>query len=216
VKEAYKFRGQRRKLVEQLRSKGIEDEAVLEAIGRIPRQQFVEGAFQDQAYLDRALPIQAGQTISQPYTVAYQTQMLQLRKGMKILEIGTGSGYQAAILCEMGMRVFSVERSPSLHQRAKARLASLGYDLYLHCGDGSKGWPRFQPYQRILVTAASPEVPQPLKAQLDMGGKLIIPVGNREVQDMLLVTRRTEHDFHTETLHRFCFVPLLGEYGWEE
>jgi protein-L-isoaspartate(D-aspartate) O-methyltransferase len=216
MQESYKYRGQRAKLVEKIRRKGITDEAVLEAIGRIPRHRFVEGAFRDQAYEDKALPIRSGQTISQPFTVAYQTQMMGLTPGMKILEIGTGSGYQAAVLCEMGMKVFSVERSQELHQEAKERLFSLGYEPYLKCGDGTRGWKLYQPFQRILVTAASPDIPEPLKQQLDIGGKLIIPVGGRNTQKMTVVTRTKTDRYSVQTFHEFRFVPLIGEYGWEE
>lgn len=216
MQESYKYKGRRAKLINQLRSKGIHDEAVLEAMLRVPRHLFVEGAFRDQAYEDKALPIRAGQTISQPYTVAYQTQMMELRPGMKILEIGTGSGYQAAVLCEMGMKVFSVERSQALHQEAKVRLLELGYDPFLKCGDGTLGWKLYQPFQRILVTAASPDVPEPLKQQLDVGGKLIIPVGDRRSQTMLVITRVSQDRFERQAYHQFRFVPLIGAHGWEE
>ena len=214
--DTYKHKGQRKMMVRDLQAMGIYDEAVLEAMGREPRHFFVEGAFESEAYEDKALPIQSGQTISQPYTVAFQTQLLDLKPKMKVLEIGTGSGYQAAVLCEMGMRVFSVEYHRGLHQQAKKRLEELGYDAFLHCGDGSQGWQRYQPYQRILVTAASPDIPEPLKRQLDIGGRMVIPVGGRAVQVMTVVTRLSQSEYEIEKLNRFCFVPLVGKYGWED
>lgn len=182
----------------------------------IPRHIFLESALQHDAYADKALPIGEGQTISQPYTVAFMTQELKLKKGMKVLEIGTGSGYQASVLCAMGMRVFSIERNPSLHNFGKKKLKTLGYEPYLHLGDGSAGWKRYAPYERIIVTAASPTIPGPLKQQLDIGGKMIIPVGSRSTQTMTLVTRESATDFKVERLNQFRFVPLLGRYGWKE
>jgi len=216
MQDSYKYKGLRSKLIDQVRAKGIKDEAVLEAMLRVPRHLFVESAFRDQAYEDKALPIRAGQTISQPFTVAYQTEMMSLTPGMKILEIGTGSGYQGAILCEMGMKVFSIERSETLHQEAKERLNSLGYQPYLKNGDGTLGWKLYQPFQRILVTAASPDIPEPLKQQLDIGGKLIIPVGGRKSQIMTVITRTSKDRFEKKSYHRFSFVPLIGLHGWEE
>lgn len=213
--DTYKHKGQRRLLVQALEAKGITDEKILDAFMEVPRHLFIDGAFQHEAYEDRALPIHEGQTISQPFTVAYQTQLLALKPKTKILEIGTGSGYQAAILCAMGMRVFSVERSRPLHQEAKALLADLGYAPYLHCGDGSLGWPRYQPFQRILVTAASPGVPEPLKLQLETGGRLVIPVGGRQRQKMTVVTRLSKNEFETYRYDNFSFVPLLGKHGFE-
>lgn len=216
MQDSYKYKGLRAKLIDQLRTKGINDEAVLEAMLRVPRHLFVEGAFRDQAYEDKALPIRDGQTISQPFTVAYQTQMMRLTSGMKILEIGTGSGYQAAILCEMGMKVFSIERSKTLHEGAKKRLNALDFEPYLTCGDGTLGWKLYKPFQRIIVTAASPDIPEPLKQQLDIGGKLIIPVGDRKSQIMTVVTRTSNDRFEKGSYHRFSFVPLIGAHGWEE
>lgn len=211
----YKYKGLRAKLVRELIRRGITDESVLDAIGRVPRHEFVEGVFSGEAYEDKALPIQRGQTISQPFTVAFQTQLLQLKPKMKILEIGTGSGYQAAVLCEMGMRVFSVELDNRLYRDAKERLTRLGYELHLHRGDGSEGWPVYQPYERILVTAASPSVPHVLRSQLDIGGIMVIPVGDRAMQKMTVITRESVNRFHTETFHDFKFVPLRGKYGFQ-
>lgn len=214
--DTYLYKGKRAKLVEQLAAKGISDQRVLDAIMAIPRHSFLESALQHEAYADKALPIAEGQTISQPYTVAFMTQALELKKGMKVLEVGTGSGYQAAVLCAMGMRVFSIERSPALHNFSKHKLKALDFDPYLHLGDGSAGWKRYAPYERIIVTAASPSIPGPLQRQLDIGGKMIIPVGSRQTQTMTLVTRESASEFKVERLNQFRFVPLLGRYGWKE
>jgi protein-L-isoaspartate(D-aspartate) O-methyltransferase len=203
-------------LVQDLADRGITDKAVLDAILAVPRQIFMERAFEDQAYVDKAFPIAEGQTISQPFTVAYQTQLLRLKPRMKVLEIGTGSGYQSAILCAMGMRVFSVEIVPKLHQRAKKVLAELEYKAKLHLGDGSLGWPQYQPYDRILITAASPSIPQPLQRQLETGGRMVLPMGNRELQRMVVVTREGRNEFKVEKLQEFRFVPLRGKHGFTE
>lgn len=214
--DTYLHKGKREKLVARLREKGIQDELVLQAIEKIPRHSFLQSALHHKAYEDQALPIEGGQTISQPYTVAFMSQALELKKGMKILEVGTGSGYQAAILCAMGLRTFSIERNPSLHTTAKSRLKTLGFDPYLHVGDGSAGWKRYAPYERIIVTAASPSIPKPLQNQLDIGGKMIVPVGSINQQTMTLVTRLGTRDFQVERLSQFKFVPLIGRYGWAE
>ncbi|MFK7972230.1 MAG: protein-L-isoaspartate(D-aspartate) O-methyltransferase [Bacteroidia bacterium] len=213
--DSYLHKGKRKKLVTLLQEKGIKDTAVLDAVQVIPRHIFVESALHHEAYEDKALPIAEGQTISQPYTVAFMTEALQLSKGMKILEIGTGSGYQAAVLCAMGLRVFSVERNARLHAFAKSRLEKLGFDPYVQKGDGSEGWKRYAPYQRIIVTAAAPSIPRSLQNQLDIGGKMIIPVGGREQQTMTIVTRLSTSDFQVQRLNQFRFVPLIGRYGWE-
>ena len=174
--DTFKHKGQRARLVEILMEKGITDERVLSAIGAVPRHAFVEGVFASEAYDDKALPIHSGQTISQPFTVAFQTQLLRLKPKMKVLEIGTGSGYQAAVLCAMGVRLFTVEIDPRLHRDAAARLNELGYAPKLLCGDGSQGWLTYQPYEAIIVTAASPAVPEPLKRQLETRKR---PTGSR-------------------------------------
>lgn len=205
----------RTRLVQQLAARGITDEAVLEAVGNVPRHGFVASALVQEAYEDKALPIHSGQTISQPFTVALMTQLLDLKPRMKVLEIGTGSGYQAAVLAEMGMKVFSVEYDSRLHREAEARLEDLGYEVKLDLGDGSEGWKRYQPYERIIVTAASPAVPEPLKQQLDLGGRLVIPVGTLQQQRMQVLTRLDRREFQVETLQPFQFVPLRGRYGFE-
>jgi protein-L-isoaspartate(D-aspartate) O-methyltransferase len=211
-----KFNKRRRQLVEQLRERGIGDENVLQAIGNVPRHKFVETALEDRAYKDTALPIEKGQTISQPYTVAYQTQLLEVKKGDKVLEIGTGSGYQAAVLCEMGAQVYSVERVKHLYNRSRDILEELGYRAELKYGDGTVGWSAYAPYNAIIVTAAAPEVPNQLKQQLAVGGRLVVPVGDSGRQIMMRVTRTDEQRYETERFNAFKFVPLIGKEGWKE
>jgi protein-L-isoaspartate(D-aspartate) O-methyltransferase len=177
----------RAKLVSQLEQKGIKDQTVLSAINAIPRHIFVDTALENRAYEDTALPIGQGQTISQPYTVAAQTELLDVKKGDKILEIGTGSGYQAAILCQMGAEVYSVERHEKLYLNAKHILQELGYRPHLKLGDGTLGWGAYAPYDAIVVTAGAPVVPDDLVKQLKVGGRLVVPVGNQESQVMVSV-----------------------------
>jgi protein-L-isoaspartate(D-aspartate) O-methyltransferase len=214
--DSYKHKGLREKLIRTLMEKGLQDEAVATAMRKVPRHAFVESAFSEAAYEDRPLPIGDGQTISQPLTVAFQSSMLELKPGMKVLEIGTGSGYQAAVLCEMGAKVFSIERIRLHHQKALALLDELGYKLRLKWGDGTQGWTQYAPYDRILVTAASPNVPEALKKQLTIGGKLIIPVGDLERQQMAIVTRKSETEWEIVKNGTYQFVPLLGKFGWAE
>lgn len=206
----------RRKLVEQLREKGIEDERVLQAIGKIPRHKLIDTALHAKAYNDTALPIGMGQTISQPFTVAAQTELLAVEKGDKILEIGTGSGYQCMILCELGAEVYSVERHKELYHKAKEALKDLGYRAMLKVGDGTLGWSTYAPYDGIVVTAGAPVVPDDLVQQLSIGGRLVIPVGDDEKQMMLRITRVSENEYEREELADFKFVPLIGEKGWGE
>jgi len=213
-----KFRRQREQLVETLRERGIQDKRVLEPIGTVPRHAFVDPALRSRAYEDEALPIGLNQTISQPFTVAYQTALLDVNPQDRILEVGTGSGYQAAVLCEMDARVFSIERHEALLERARRLLDELGYSVRTKHGDGTKGWPAFAPYDGIVVTAGAPEVPTPLLRQLrepngHRGGRLVIPVGGREGQVMTRV-RRTgggPHDYEREEFHNFRFVPLVAD-----
>ncbi len=189
--------------------KGIKDQRILDALGKIPRHFFLDRAFEDWAYKDAAFPIGSQQTISQPYTVAYQTELLQLQAKDKVLEIGTGSGYQAAVLAEMGAKVYSVERQPKLYDRTKALLKKMGYgQIRLFLKDGNEGLPRFAPFQKILVTAAATTVPKLLKEQLAIGGILVIPVG-KDSQVMYRITRISETSHKTEKLDHFRFVPLL-------
>lgn len=202
--------GQRRKLLELLKSKGIVAQEVLDAMQRVPRHVFLDSSFEQFAYQDKAFPIGAEQTISQPYTVAFQSQILEVKKGMKVLEIGTGSGYQTAVLLELGAKVYSIERQQALFHPTKLLLTKLGYRPQLKFGDGYKGLPTFAPFQRILVTAGAPEVPNALLAQLEIGGMLVIPVGEKE-QVMKRYIRLSETDFKVENHGNFKFVPMLGD-----
>lgn len=209
-----KFTHRRNKLVEKLRSKGIKDESVLSAIESIPRHIFIDTALENRAYEDSALPIGKGQTISQPYTVAAQTELLKIKSGDKILEIGTGSGYQAAILSEMGADVYSVERHEELYLKARDILKRLGYRVIIKQGDGTLGWSAYAPYDGIVVTAAAPVVPEELIKQLKIEGRLVIPVGNQDKQIMTRITRISEDAYEEEHFNHFKFVPLIGEKGW--
>jgi protein-L-isoaspartate(D-aspartate) O-methyltransferase len=199
----------------QLEERGIQDQQVLDVMARIPRHRFVDVALQSRAYGDHALPIGAGQTISQPYMVALMTEALQLSGGEKILEIGTGSGYQTAVLAEFTPRLFSIERSPELSRAAAAKLAELGYsNVILKTGDGTLGWPEHAPYDRILVTAGAPEVPPTLFRQLAPGGILVIPVGDREIQTLEVMIKQKDGKALSKRLIECAFVPLLGREGW--
>lgn len=214
--DTYKLKGLRQKLVSLLKEKGITDAEVLRAIETVPRHSFVESAFAEAAYEDRALPIDEGQTISQPFTVAYQTQLLQLKPGMKVLEIGTGSGYQAAVLCEMKVNLFTIERMKALNVKASQKLSELGYKPRMKWGDGTAGWEMHAPFDRIIVTAASPEVPDTFKKQLAIGGRMVIPVGDRDTQTMMLVEKKGANDYLVSRLDQFKFVPMIGKFGWTE
>lgn len=205
----------RRELVEGIRQKGIQDPAVLMAIEATPRHLFLDTGLEKRAYEDTALPIGNGQTISQPYTVAAQTELLEVKKGDKILEIGTGSGYQAAILCNMGADVYSVERHDKLYHRAKQILNELGFRPTLKLGDGTLGWGAYAPYDGIVVTAGAPVVPEDLIQQLRVGGRLVVPVGSQKSQTMVRITRVSEDSYEEEHLQNFKFVPLIGEKGWD-
>lgn len=214
MKEDRRFLRPRKQLVELLKKKGIEDPRVLAAIGKIPRHKLIDTALHTKAYNDTALPIGMGQTISQPFTVAAQTELLAIESGDKILEIGTGSGYQCMVLCELGADVYSVERHSDLYHRAKEKLRELGYNAMLKVGDGTLGWSTYAPYDGIVVTAGAPVVPDDLVQQLDIGGRLVIPVGGDEKQMMLRITRVSENEYKREELADFKFVPLIGEKGW--
>lgn len=213
LEDNYKQRGLRNKLVKTLEKKGISDPNVLKAIGKVPRHVFFETALLDHAYQDKAFPIGEGQTISQPYTVAFQTEKLEIKPGDKVLEIGTGSGYQACILLELGAKVYTIEYNKKLYDRTKVFLPKLGYSPYFFHGDGSKGLPAKAPYDKIIVTAGAPVVPKSLTDQLADNGILIIPVGNRDKQVMLRITRKKDQ-LITEEFENFAFVPLLGKEGW--
>lgn len=200
-------------LINTLVSKGIKNEKVLEAIAKVERHQFVQQAFIKRAYQDIALPIGSNQTISQPYTVAFMTESLKVNEGSKILEIGTGSGYQAAILAEMGAKVYTIERIPELLLEAQKTLDRLKYKVASKIGDGTIGWAEFAPYDGIIITAAAPEVPKTLLEQLADGGKLVVPVGSLDAQDIHIVTRRGQK-YYTDIKQGFRFVPLIGKEGW--
>lgn len=201
----------RQQLVEVVRNKGIKDEQVLKAIGEIPRHLFMDSGFLDHAYQDKAFPIAADQTISQPYTVAFQTELLQVKKGHKILEIGTGSGYQTAVLCLLGAQVYSIERQHELYKKTSKFLPKLGYRAKkLTFGDGYIGMETEAPFDSIIVTAGAPFVPKPLLSQLKVGGRLVIPVGE-DVQTMTLFVRKGPRDFEQHEFGEFRFVPLLED-----
>lgn len=209
MKNTSKHEGLRNQLAKLLEDKGITDKKVLEAIKIIPRHLFLDSSFEDFAYQDKAFPIAAGQTISQPYTVAYQTQLLQVKKDDKILEIGTGSGYQTAVLCLLGAKVYSVERQNELFKITLALLPKLGIrPKHLSFGDGYKGLPNHAPFDSIIVTAGAPIIPKPLMAQLKIGGKLLIPLGENE-QIMTMLIRKNETQFEKHEFGDFKFVPLL-------
>ena len=209
MEDTYRHKGLRRKLVTLLRSKGITDETVLAAISAVPRHWFLDSAFADLAYQDKALEIGCEQTISQPYTVAFQTQLLEVERRQRILEIGTGSGYQAAVLGQLGARVFTVERQEALFHRARKLLADMGYsNVRCYFRDGSKGLPEFAPYAGIIVTAGAAEVPRSLLEQLEVGGRLVIPVGI-ENQTMKRIIRKSETEYVEEDHGGFRFVPFL-------
>lgn len=211
------YEDRRRALVDHLRGRGITDERVLQAIATVPREHFVPAAVRDKAYDDTALPIDERQTISQPYTVAAMTQALNMTPGHKILEIGTGSGYQAAVLAVMGAIVFTVERHHRLSQQARQALESVGLGSVQHrIADGTIGWSSEAPFDGIVVTAGAPDVPEILARQLTIGGRMIIPVGDRNEQHMYRVVRTSNDDWTADDLGAFKFVPLIGREGWED
>lgn len=210
----YREQGARKQLVEVLKNRGIQDKAVLKAIGKVPRHYFFDETFWGQAYKDIAFPIGNGQTISQPYTVAYQTELLHIKQGDKVLEIGTGSGYQACILLELGAEVFTIERQETLYQRTQKVLPHMGYRPHFFLGDGSLGIAQHAPYDKIIVTAGAPFVPEVMLKQLKIGGLLVIPVGNEKEQKMVTVIRAGENEFDKIELDTFRFVPLVGDQAW--
>ncbi len=211
MKDSTKHQGLRNQLVEQLAQKGITDKLVLKAIGAIPRHLFLNSSFEQYAYQDKAFPIAAGQTISHPYTVAFQSQLLNLQPNQKILEIGTGSGYQTAVLCHMGATVYTIERQNELFKKTNLFLPKIGVrPKKVIFGDGYKGLPEYAPYDAILVTAGAPFIPEPLMAQLKIGGKLIIPLGDEE-QIMTQLVRKNQSQFEKTEFGNFRFVPLLED-----
>lgn len=209
IEESFEAKGKRKRLIEELRRKGISDDEVLRAMDRVPRHFFMDDAFLKHAYQDKAFPIAAGQTISQPYTVAVQTMLLGVGKRDKVLEIGTGSGYQAAILAEMGVKVYTIERQRELYRKAQALLNSLGYRIHFFLGDGYEGLPKYGPFDGIIITAATAEVPDRLLRQLRIGGRLVVPLGDPDTQVMTRYVRRGENDYEITSHGYFVFVPML-------
>jgi protein-L-isoaspartate(D-aspartate) O-methyltransferase len=209
------YEREREELIKVLRGKGISDENVLKAFFKVERHLFVPEIIKPHAYSDVALPIGYEQTISQPYTVAFMTQALELKERCKILEIGTGSGFQAAILVSMGMKVYSIERNFDIHMRTQKLFDDLGIRAALIYGDGTIGWDDASPFDRIIVTAGGPEVPKRLLKQLAVGGKMVIPVGDRKNQTMQIITKISEKDFVKTEVPNFKFVPLIGKQGWK-
>ncbi|MCB8964802.1 MAG: protein-L-isoaspartate(D-aspartate) O-methyltransferase [Bacteroidales bacterium] len=207
--DTFQHKGLRKRLVDEIRDKGITNTDVLNAILKIPRHYFMESGFLKFAYSDQAFPIGAGQTISQPYTVAFQTQLLDIKHMDKVLEVGTGSGYQTAILLEMKARVYTIERQRELYLNAKALLEEMGYHPHFFYGDGYKGVPGYSPYNKILVTAGATEIPEALVEQLAVGGRMVIPVGDEGVQAMTLIEKISATEIKTSTHGNFMFVPLL-------
>ena len=205
----------RKQLVKEVARKGIKSRIVLEAIGRVPRHFFFEKIFDVHAYEDKAFPIGEGQTISQPYTVAFQTELLDVKPGDKILEIGTGSGYQGAILLEIGAKLFTIEYQRKLYEKTSKLLPELGYKANFYHGDGSKGLVKKAPYNGILVTAGAPTVPEDLVKQLKIGGRLVIPVGDHKKQRMILIHKISRTKLTKKVFDHFSFVPLLGAKGWK-
>ena len=207
--DSYKHKGLRNKLVEELINKGIKDLSVLDAIANVPRHLFMDSGFIDHAYQDKAFPIGSGQTISQPFTVAFQTELLNVKKGDKILEIGTGSGYQAAVLCELGAKVFTIERIKELYRKTSVFLPSINYrPKKMIYGDGNIGYVEESPYDGIIVTAGASEIPEKLFTQLKTGGRLVVPIGS-EVQKMVLYLKKAENEYEIKDFGDFQFVPLL-------
>jgi protein-L-isoaspartate(D-aspartate) O-methyltransferase len=212
--DTYRHKGLRKQLAQVLAKKGIKDSAVLTAVESIPRHLFIpDNALHKYAYEDKPFPIGSGQTISQPYTVAFQTELLEIKPRQKVLEIGTGSGYQTAVLLEVGAKVFSIERQKALFERTKTLLPQLGYNAKTFYGDGYKGLPTFAPFDKIIVTAGAPYIPEDLLKQLKIGGMLVIPVDEGDSQRMKKIVKLSESNFETEDLSLFRFVPLLKEKG---
>ena len=208
-----RFDAEREEMIELLRERSITDERLLQVMGTIERHLFVPEPFTNRSYDDSALPIAKGQTISQPYTVALMTQALRVTDGAKVLEVGTGSGYQACILAAMGARTFTIERDMDLLAGARKLFDRLGCRIASKCGDGTVGWNEFAPFDGIIVTAGAPDVPEPLRKQLADGGRLVIPVGDLDLQTLVVITRHGEK-FDRQEISGFKFVPLIGKMGW--
>jgi protein-L-isoaspartate(D-aspartate) O-methyltransferase len=209
MEDTFRHKGLRNKLVEELRLKGIRNEKVLAAINNVPRHLFLESSLVNHAYQDKALPIGAGQTISQPYTVAVQSELLEVKPFEKVLEVGTGSGYQACVLLEMSSRVYTIERQRELYLKAMSFLPHIGYNPQFFYGDGYLGLPTYGPFDKIIITAGAPEVPKALLEQLKVGGRLVAPIGDSQVQVMTVVERKGQDSYVTTHHGSFIFVPLL-------
>lgn len=209
MNDTYKHKGMRRQLAETVAEKGIKDQRIIDAIGKIPRHFFMDSSFENFAYRDVPFPIGAGQTISQPYTVAFQSELLEIKKGDKILEVGTGSGYQACVLVELGAKVFSIERQKLLYDKTKILLNQLGYKVNTFYGDGYKGLPTFAPFDKIIITAGAPEIPTDLLIQLKIGGIMVIPLGGDEGQKMIRIEKFAENEYKKSQHGDFVFVPML-------
>lgn len=215
MEDSFKYKGRRKRLVQDLKNKGITDESVLDAMLNVPRHFFFPKDFWDEAYEDKAFPIGSGQTISQPYTVAFQTQLLQVKPGDTVLEIGTGSGYQAAILAHLGVHVFTIERVEELFRKTTELFKKLQLPVHCFLGDGSVGLASRGPFDGIVVTAGGNSLAEQLKSQLKLGGRLVLPLGDRSIQKMVLISKVVENKYERTEHGEFKFVPLLGKYGWE-
>ena len=211
MEDSFRHQGLRKRLIEQLTGKGIRNTKILDAMNKIPRHLFMDNAFVDFAYQDKAFPIGAGQTISQPYTVAFQTQLLDLKLYDKVLEVGTGSGYQAAVLSLLEAEVFTIERQRELFLKTKKFLPELGYNCRFVYGDGYKGLPKFAPFDKIIITCGAPFIPEDLVSQLKVGGRMVAPIGNGDVQIMHLIEKITETETRITTHGEFLFVPMLNK-----
>lgn len=209
MEDTFRYKGMRKNLIQELREKGISDENILNAFDKTPRHFFLDNTFAEQAYSNMAFQIGSGQTISHPYTVAFQTQLLEIKKGEKILEIGSGSGFQTCILAQMGAKVFSIERHKPLHLKAKRMVDHFGFNARLSFGDGYKGLPSFAPFDKIIITCGAPDIPMELFHQLKIGGFMIIPIGEGKTQQMKKITRVSESELSQKDYGVFSFVPML-------
>lgn len=213
MQDTFRHKGLRKQLVDTIKAKGVTDTRVLAAIEAIPRHFFMDSSFLEFAYQDKPFPIGSGQTISQPYTVAFQTMLLNIQRGTKVLEVGTGSGYQACVLAEMGAKVYSIERQRKLYVKTKGFMETMPWKPQLFLGDGNEGLPKFAPFDRVLITAAAPEIPPLLIEQLKVGGFMVIPHGEGEEQVMLRLTKNEDGSLSREEFGIFRFVPMLGDIG---
>ena len=214
MKDTFRHKGLRKILVESLKEKGINSSRVLDIINKIPRHQFMDNAFIQFAYQDKAFPIGNGQTISQPYTVAFQTELLELKPYEKVLEVGTGSGYQAAVLAGLEANVYTIERQKELFQKTKDFLPKIGYNCNFFYGDGYKGLEKFAPFDKIIITCGAPKIPEDLIEQLKIGGRMVAPIGSGDVQVMYLIKKISESEITTTTHGEFSFVPMLNNKNY--